>query len=468
MARYPVPREGAAVIGAQKAWFTGPFDLSPGNFALNLVDGIEEAGDEWAVFALPYAFGKYRVRMSPVEPEPGEASGPLPDKKRYRVEELRFDQLDELPEGQGLHMPTTVIEVLPEGEGWLAMVTFASGEQLFRFEVLDEIEREQLPDVLSRQYGPHAKHTFDVYWPEGFNPVEDEPLPVFVNIHGGGWGALDKAGRRASDEAAKWNERGVAYVSVNYRYVGQFDKPPAMSVPVAAPLLDAARCLQYLRQHAGELGLDTSRVNLTGGSAGGATSAWLAMVDDQADPDSPDPVARQSTRVTCSTPHQAQTSLDPRQMRAWIPSITYGAHAFLTKDERPRDKAESFEIFLRKRDELLPAIQDFSAWHQASADDPPMLLVYGGQPDILPAIDHSNATHHPRFGANLAARLKEAGVEVYFWAGDNSRKEGHVNAENPRYDGWSGTVNFVLDQFQLVEEENGTGTPATSAPSSSN
>lgn len=213
-----------------------------------------------------------------------------------------------------------------------------------------------------------------------------------------------------------------------------------MVVPVAAPLLDAARALQFIRYHAEALNLDTDRICVTGGSAGGASSCWLAMHDDLAGPDSDDPVARMSTRVACATPHQAQTSLDPKQMRAWIPSITYGAHAFLANDQLPRDKAAAFELFLEKRQELLPYIRKFSPFEHASADDPPMLHVYGGQENVIPATDQGNATHHPKFGEMLHERLNDLGVESHFWA-DNA------DAENPRYNGWPGVHFFVTDKL---------------------
>jgi hypothetical protein len=163
------------------------------------------------------------------------------------------------------------------------------------------------------------------------------------------------------------------------------------------------------------------------------------MHDDMADPDSPDPVARQSTRVTCAFPVQAQTSLDPRQMREWIPQITYGAHAFFTRQDYGR-KEESFEYFLAHRDEIVPWIREFSAYEWASADDPPMLLVYGGQKDVIPALDKGNATHHPKFGEHLHERLTELGVESYYWA-DN------VRCEEDRYHGWPGITRFVCDKL---------------------
>ena len=218
-----------------------------------------------------------------------------------------------------------------------------------------------------------------------------------------------------------------------------------MSPPVAAPLYDAARALQFLRYKAKELGLDPSRVAVTGGSAGGATTCWLAMHDDMADPQSPDPIARESTRVTCAFPVQAQTSLDPIQMRQWIPQITYGAHAFFTRDQYG-EKEKGFDYFLAHRDEILPWIREFSPYEWASSDDPPFLHNYGGQKDVLPAVDGSNATHHPKFGENLHKRLKELGVESYYWA-DN------VKCHNDRYEGWLGVARFVCDKMGVPLRE---------------
>ncbi len=61
---------------------------------------------------------------------------------------------------------------------------------------------------------------------------------------------------------------------------------------------------------------------------GGCSSLWLALHDDMADPSSSDPVARQSTWLSCAAVNGAQVSLDPHEVREWLPNYTYGAHAF--------------------------------------------------------------------------------------------------------------------------------------------
>ena len=70
--------------------------------------------------------------------------------------------------------------------------------------------------------------------------------------------------------------------------------------PVQAPMHDTARALQFLRSMAAEWRIDTTRIGAAGGSAGACTALWLAYHDDLADPAGPDPVARESTRLTCA------------------------------------------------------------------------------------------------------------------------------------------------------------------------
>ena len=75
----------------------------------------------------------------------------------------------------------------------------------------------------------------------------------------------------------------------------------------------------------------------------------MAYHDDLADPQSKDPVDRESTRLWCAAGSGAQTTLDPRQMREWFPNAGYGGHA-LGKD--------NFAQFLADRESLLPRIAE--------------------------------------------------------------------------------------------------------------
>ena len=54
--------------------------------------------------------------------------------------------------------------------------------------------------------------------------------------------------------------------------------------------------LQTIRSKAKEWNLDPERIACYGGSAGAGISLWLAFHEDLADPNSDDPIARQSTQ----------------------------------------------------------------------------------------------------------------------------------------------------------------------------
>ena len=172
--------------------------------------------------------------------------------------------------------------------------------------------------------------------------------------------------------------------------------------PVKAPLHDAARALQFVRSKAKEWNLDKSRIGATGGSAGGASSLWLAFHDDLADPKSDDPIARESTRLYCAAVNGAQTSLDGKQLREWMPNYSYGAHAFGLKN---------LQAVIDEREKLLPLIKEYSPIELVSKDDPPIGLFYGGEKPVVGS-SPKDPTHSGVLGLKLAEKLKETGVDV--------------------------------------------------------
>jgi len=241
-------------------------------------------------------------------------------------------------------------------------------------------------------YGKHPRQVLDFY------PAKsDTPTPVVFHIHGGGWQNGDKA-----TNPKPFNDKGISVVAINYRYVknGVEEK---VEPPVKAPLSDAARALQFIRSKAKEWNLDKKRIGATGGSAGGCSSLWLALHDDMADPSSTDPIARESTRLYCAAVNGAQTSLDPKELREWMPNYSYGAHAF---------GLPNLQTVLEKRDAVLPWIKEYSPIEHASKDDPPIGLFYGGDKDAKKGDSPKDATHSPLLGFLLEEKLKTLGVDV--------------------------------------------------------
>jgi acetyl esterase/lipase len=246
-------------------------------------------------------------------------------------------------------------------------------------------------------YGKHERQVLD-FW----QAKSDKPTPVVFCIHGGGWSGGDKNGYYGGVKA--YLDQGISVVAINYRLIPQAN---ALKVtpPVKAPLEDAARAMQFVRSKAKEWNIDKRRIGATGGSAGACSSLWLAFHDDMADPKSDDPVARESTRLYCAAVIGAQVSLDPKEVREWLPNYTYGAHAFGKKN---LDEVE------KDREKLAPWIKEYSPNTHVTKDDPPIGLYYGGVKGAKVGETHPDPTHSPILGLMLAEKLKATGVEVQY------------------------------------------------------
>jgi hypothetical protein len=176
-----------------------------------------------------------------------------------------------------------------------------------------------------------------------------------------------------------------------------------------------------VRSKVNEWNIDPHRIGATGISAGACTSLWLAFHDDLADPTSADPIARQSTRLTCAAVDNAQTSLDPKELREWIPNAIYGGHAFGFA-QSGRKRAEEFELLLANREKLLPWIKEYSPIELVSKDDPPIYLKYRKKPPAAGQRE-TDPTHSVTYGRKLVERLEVAGVEAAL------SYPGHVNQQ---------------------------------------
>ena len=248
------------------------------------------------------------------------------------------------------------------------------------------------PTFAEVKYGEHERNVLD-FW----KADSESPTPLVFVIHGGGWvgGSKERVSRFV--DVGLLLKSGISVVSINYRLIKR--EAPDTEPPVKAPLHDAARALQFVRSKAAEWNLDKTRVGAAGGSAGACSSLWLAFHDDLANPSAADPVARESTRLSCAAVTGPQTTLDPAQMQEWTPNSTYGGHAF---------GFAKFADFLAGREKIAKLLEEYSPYALVTPDDPGVYMTFGAPPAI--GQPQKDPTHTANFGVKLQAHCRSKGI----------------------------------------------------------
>ena len=264
-------------------------------------------------------------------------------------------------------------------------------------------------------YDRYTQTVFDI-----FLPKSDQPTPLLIYIHGGGFTSGDKravyegeSGLSGTKAIEQMVQRKVAYATVNYRLLDGGDRDGVLK-----SLDDSKRCLQFIRYHAKELNIDPNRVVLMGSSAGGGTALWLGVMDDMADRSSADPVERQSTRVDGVVTLKAQSTYD---------ILKWETVVFKSLDL-------NFERMIAgspKWDKRLGAFYGINSW--ADMTDPKVVR-YREKVDMLGHMDRSDPEvyvynnhkaggnkngemtfgvllHHPQHAVAIMERAKEVGMQ---------------------------------------------------------
>lgn len=246
------------------------------------------------------------------------------------------------------------------------------------------------PDVANGSYGPHPRNTFDLWLAKS-----SKPTPLVIFIHGGGF-------LRGSKEdlnpvlLAICRQADISVAAINYRL--------AEHAPYPAPMMDGARAVQFFRSKAREWNLNSAAIAATGQSAGAGIALWIAFHNDLRDPASPDPVKRQSSRLTTVAAGGAQTSYDPIVV-AQIAGEAAARHPLfeglygIPRKEFDTDRARKM-------------FSDASPVTHLTRDDPSVLVVYWEPDEPVPASARDGqGIHHPAFGRFLKERMQQLGLE---------------------------------------------------------
>jgi Tol biopolymer transport system component len=285
----------------------------------------------------------------------------------------------------------------------------------------DIIPGKEIRDI---KYGKYERNALDLWLAE-----IDEPTPLVVYYHPGGFFYGDKRSMMPVPLLLKLLEAGISVAGVNYRLID--------TAPFPAQMLDSARALQFIRHHAEKHNVDPSRIGAMGVSAGAIISMWLAFHDDMADTDNEDPILRESTRLTAVVPEAGPTSAEPGIVQELFNTDQIAGNLIQFFGMSGPEDFQNPKFF--------PLFEKASPINHTSSDDPPVYMYYW-QPN-LPLPPNSTIqqyAHHPKWGIYLKEKLEILGVECIL----KFKKD---YPDGPPVDEY---VKFFREKFGMNEKKN--------------
>jgi acetyl esterase/lipase len=146
---------------------------------------------------------------------------------------------------------------------------------------------------------------------------------------------------------------------------------------MSAIVADMRRAVRFIRQQAGEYGVDPNRIGVYGGSAGGQLALLLGTTADSGDPSASDAVLRESSRVAAVVAY-----FPPTDLSRWGNRRAFPATAALTEAEAAQ----------------------YSPIHFVSSGAAPSLIVHGDADKVVPLVE----------GETMYAALSKAGAPASF------------------------------------------------------
>lgn len=276
------------------------------------------------------------------------------------------------------------------------------------------------PDYKDVAYGEHPKQAFDLW----LVPGASEPTPLVIFIHGGGFRSGDKS-RVSASILNKCLESGVAFAAMNYRLSDEGPYPIMME--------DCARGLQTIRHRAAEWNLDAERIACYGGSAGAGISLWLGFHEDLADPESKDPVARESTRILAVGTMNGQSTYDLNDFREWfsVPNLKADSALYPLYAVEQEDDWES--------ERVKALMWDASSIHHLTKDDVPVYMTYSRPNTVVTATTQSGEwVHHVQLGLKLQEAMQALELECLVTGPD----------VKPEHDPYGSLENFLINKVK--------------------
>ncbi len=184
-----------------------------------------------------------------------------------------------------------------------------------------------------------------------------EKMPVIIEVHGGGW----HLGERSIGRGLLMPLQGFFYASIDYR-LSDVAKFPAQ-------IHDVKAAIRWVRAHAGQYNLDTERIGLYGGSAGGHLVTLAGSTGDLSELEGNCGWADYSTRV-----HAVAAVNPPTNM-----TVSHEDWAWLYQDDGPAEW-----LFGGRLKDHIELVKSSGAMNYVHKDAPPHLLIHGIKDEIVP------------------------------------------------------------------------------------
>jgi acetyl esterase/lipase len=219
------------------------------------------------------------------------------------------------------------------------------------------------PRAQTFAYGPDARHLVDVY-----RPTSGTAKGVIVYVHGGAWMSGERSQVGVHDAVAHQLRDGWAVASISYRL--------APESPMPAAVLDVRRAVRWLRANASLTKISTTRVVLSGHSAGAHIAMLAAVGDSRFEPAN---APKASSRVDGVVAIAGPGALDSWRRH---PLNFFGANApqILNIALGWSPVASAPRTFAYDRARLV----ELSPQSYLDPSDPPAYLAYGGLDEIVP------------------------------------------------------------------------------------
>ncbi len=220
-------------------------------------------------------------------------------------------------------------------------------------------------------------------------PKENRKGVGIVLVSSGSWRS-GKSNIAAEVEEKRKDHWGMGLLHNGFTvFVVRHGTTPRFTVPEA--IEDIRRSVRFVRLHAADYQIDPKRIGITSGSSGGHLSLMVGMTGDDGDPDSADPVLRESSRT--------------QAIVAWFPPtdlINWGATDGYKVIESVRPGM--FQRMFGTIEDLPAQLKSISPLYFTTPDDPPLLLIHGDSDTTVP-LQQSEVLKEKYDAAGLTAKL---------------------------------------------------------------